>query len=79
MNETIKTFYENEHLRETVREFLLEEANRSSLRFDFEKSNEEVGAQARALVKAKEIINDSFNSMAESKPKEKGDKPNPAI
>ena len=79
MNETIKTFYENEHLRETVLEFLLEEANRSSLRFDFEKPNEEVGAQARALVKAKEIINDSFNSMAESKPKEKGDKPNPAI
>lgn len=76
MNETIKTFYENKHVREAVLKYLQDYVDKQALSIDFTQGNEDIGAKALALRNAGVIISDAFNSMAELTTK-KGDKPKP--
>ena len=76
---TIKIFYENEAMREAVHDYINDFIRKSSLSFDFKKSNEEVGADARSLSIAKEVLNDAFNDMAQFSSKLKKVADNQAI
>lgn len=76
MSETIKTFYENKHVREAVLDYLINHFEKRAINVSVNKPNEAVGEEVKALRIATVFVNDAFNDMAELTTK-KGDKPKP--
>lgn len=65
MNELLKLFWDNTDIREAVREALFDGLEDYKLSSVAELSNEQIGAEARAHLKARDILYRRFNSISQ--------------